>query len=146
MNGSPPDLNNPVAMRGNPTAKPLQIPTAKSAETRENPRFPVPLTSRLGALAAVILLFSPAGAAMAQSPEGTGNATSESNPCRVDPDGEQPSPNGTDARPSLEECNGVLVPPVVGDQEIVETPPDTGTTPVIPPGALPEQPAAPEEE
>ena len=44
------------------------------------------------------------------------------------------------SRPSLENCNGVLTPPRTGDEEIEEPAPNTGTTPVIPPGAVPEQP------
>ena len=44
------------------------------------------------------------------------------------------------SRLSLQDCNGVLKPPPTGDREIEETPPDIGTTPVIPPGAVPQQP------
>jgi hypothetical protein len=40
----------------------------------------------------------------------------------------------------LERCEGVLSPPPTGDSEIEEPPADTGTTPVIPPGTVPEQP------
>jgi hypothetical protein len=41
---------------------------------------------------------------------------------------------------SFERCHGVLKPPPTGDGEIVEPAPDAGTTPIIPPGSLPEQP------
>ncbi|WP_193354432.1 hypothetical protein [Sinorhizobium sojae] len=39
----------------------------------------------------------------------------------------------------LEECNGVLKPPRVGDPELVEPAPDVGRTPVIRPDELPPQ-------
>lgn len=39
----------------------------------------------------------------------------------------------------LEECNGVLKPPMVGDPELVEPAPDVGRTPVIRPDELPPQ-------
>lgn len=95
--------------------------------------------------------------AMAQTPDGNSRLGSPGNPCQVEPEdganeGERDggSGNGTAdqnngaSRPWLEDCNGVLVPPATGDQEIVEPPPDTGTTPVIPPGAVPGQPDDPE--
>lgn len=44
------------------------------------------------------------------------------------------------ASPDLERCKGVLTPPKTGDEEIEKQAPDTGATPVIPPGNLPEQP------
>jgi hypothetical protein len=63
---------------------------------------------------------------------GTG-AQNES--CRVAP--------GADANGALTEklddCDGVLKPPTVGDTEIVEPAPDVGRTPVIRPDELPEQ-------
>lgn len=39
-------------------------------------------------------------------------------------------------------CDGVLEPPPAGDAEIIQPPPDTGETPVIPPERLPDQPDA----
>ncbi len=45
----------------------------------------------------------------------------------------------------LDRCNGVLRPPRIGDQELVEPAPDVGTMPIIPPGALPDQSSAPQE-
>ena len=74
--------------------------------------------------------------------------------CRVDPQapdsgnttGEaQPQPNepeaGSDGSLSetLDPCNGVLVPPRVGDGEMTEPPPAAGTTPIIKPEDLPAQ-------
>jgi hypothetical protein len=52
--------------------------------------------------------------------------------------GQPSSPDGLTEK--LDPCNGVLRPPPVGDQEITEPPPDTGTTPIIPPGDVPPQP------
>ena len=74
--------------------------------------------------------------------------------CLLPPDdGEKALPDGQaapddEAEPTdtdtltekLAPCDGVLQPPPTGDAEIAEPPPDTGETPVIPPGALPEQP------
>lgn len=66
--------------------------------------------------------------------------------CGVVPDDEnspdaQRQTNGAEKSLSevLEDCNGVLDPPPVGDSEIVEPPPDTGETPVIRPDDLPAQ-------
>lgn len=56
-----------------------------------------------------------------------------------DPAGQSP---GTDLAAKLDRCNGVLQPPPTGDAEIREPAPDGGKTPVIPPGALPQQPPA----
>lgn len=52
-----------------------------------------------------------------------------------------PAP-AADLATKLDKCNGVLQPPQTGDAEIREPAPNTGETPVIPPGALPEQPPA----
>lgn len=46
----------------------------------------------------------------------------------------------------LEECNGVLKPPRVGDPELVEPAPDIGRTPVIRPDELPPQQHGPNAE
>lgn len=46
----------------------------------------------------------------------------------------------------LEECNGVLKPPRVGDPELVEPAPDIGRTPVIRPDELPLQQHGPNAE
>lgn len=65
--------------------------------------------------------------------------------CRVEP----PADSGTDGETgqaptaplteTLDECGGVLKPPVIDDGGMAKSPPDEGTTPVIPPSALPEQ-------
>jgi len=111
--------------------------------------LPAPAAVRRLALAAVTLLFwsGAAGLAMAQTADGKGDVGAAGQPCRVEPDdrsGETKGAEGKDESSMLEDCNGVLVPPKIGDQELVEPPPKTGTMPVIPPGALPQQPGDPE--
>lgn len=64
------------------------------------------------------------------------SATAQENRCAVDPSVPTGDQSLTD---KLDNCNSVLVPPKVGDSEIVEPPPETGTIKVIPPGAIPEQ-------
>lgn len=59
--------------------------------------------------------------------------------CRAAPD---PQPDAAQGAPLpdtsvLEECGGVLKPPVSADQEIVEQPTQGGETPVIDPEILP---------
>lgn len=68
-------------------------------------------------------------------------ATSQPNgaagpPCQANPDA---SSTDKALAEQLDECNSVLAPPKVGDGEIVEPAPDTGTIIVVPPGAVPEQ-------
>ena len=48
---------------------------------------------------------------------------------------------GRIARRMLERCNGVLQPPATGDPAVKPPPEDTGATPVIPPGVVPQQPS-----
>ncbi|WEX79158.1 hypothetical protein PYH37_003831 [Sinorhizobium numidicum] len=68
---------------------------------------------------------------LSQQAEGVENGR-----CRVDPgvDGDQKS-----YADKLDECNGVLEPPAIGDSEIVEPAPNEGKTPVIRPEELPPQ-------
>ncbi|TPJ14407.1 hypothetical protein FJW04_18150 [Mesorhizobium sp. B2-7-3] len=42
----------------------------------------------------------------------------------------------------LKSCDGVLKAPKIGDKEMVEPAPHVGTMPVIPPGAVPQQPSS----
>jgi hypothetical protein len=66
-------------------------------------------------------------------------------PCAVDPgdvmgeahDGAEDSATGQSLAETLDECDGVLQPPSVGDADLVEPAPDAGRTPVIPPSELP---------
>lgn len=78
-------------------------------------------------LAIMTLIAIPA---LAQGAE-TGNER-----CRVKPGVEDNQ--GALAR-KLDDCDGILKPPKVGDTEIVEPAPDTGRTRVIRPGDLPRQ-------
>jgi hypothetical protein len=64
-------------------------------------------------------------------------AAQEANPlqpdCRVDPQAKSDTPLSE----RLDDCQGVLKPPLVGDSEIVEPAPQLGETPIIRPGELP---------
>jgi hypothetical protein len=88
------------------------------------------------------MAFSPA-AAQSPAPPPTGAPPED---CKVDPrqqrDGQAPSTAERQLSETLEKCRGVLQPPATGDGRIVEPAPDTGKTPVIPPGSVPEQPPA----
>lgn len=61
-------------------------------------------------------------------------AQNTENPCRISPDGDQKPLSQT-----LDDCNGVLKPPKVGDSEMVEPAPDVGKSRLIRPGDLPAQ-------
>ncbi len=56
-------------------------------------------------------------------------------PCVVNPK----APSGGSLTEQLDNCNGVLAPPKVGDDEIVEPAPEGGTLKIIPPSGVPEQ-------
>jgi hypothetical protein len=64
-----------------------------------------------------------------------------SDPCKAEPrNNQKPQPETKDQlTEKLDRCNDVLKPPPNGDKEIEMPPPDTGNTPVIPPGQLPDQ-------
>ncbi|WP_146126799.1 hypothetical protein [Labrys okinawensis] len=98
-----------------------------------------------------IALYSPA---VSQTSDHDPNAKSSADPCQSNPrdrsKSEDKSENGANAEggdnrrpktasPDMERCKGVLTPPKTGDEEIEKPAPDTGTTPVIPPGKVPEQ-------
>jgi hypothetical protein len=98
-------------------------------------------------LAAVLLCLTGAVApATAQSQDDGAEKTDTDDPCQAEPDdpGGDTKRNGAEANgispEELERCKGVLTPPKTGDQEIEEPAPDTGETPVLPPGGVPEQP------
>jgi hypothetical protein len=69
--------------------------------------------------------------------------------CTVPSQGGQHGAGGTSAGQiqkgprNLADCNGVLRPPAVGDQDLVEPAPPTGQMPVIRPGDLPQGNATP---
>jgi len=105
--------------------------------------------SRTLFLGAVLLWAGMIAAPAAEQVPGDDPAADSDDPCRVEPaepgeDGTAGSGEDARSRPALEDCNGVLVPPPTGDEEIEEPPPETGTTPVIPPGRVPETPPDPE--
>lgn len=60
---------------------------------------------------------------------------SKGDPCVVNPT----TPSGGSLTEQLDNCNGVLAPPKIGDGEIVEPAPQSGTLRIIPPSAVPEQ-------
>lgn len=99
------------------------------------------------ALPAIALLISTVlpTIAYSQTDGGSNAAPQLSQDCRADLGSGMLQDNnaGSGETESLSEqlgrCNGVIRPPKVGDQEIVEPAPEIGTMPVIPPGALPQQ-------
>ncbi len=102
------------------------------------------------ALAMVAALMIGAAAAA----EDTSAATLLAENCRAEPaDPAQPPAGGQNDHAdatrrtapdsltdTLDPCNGVLVPPRVGDGEMIAPPPTEGRTPVIRPGVIPDQP------
>jgi hypothetical protein len=87
------------------------------------------------------LLHSPA--LLQAQPENEQPAPAD--PCSAQPKAERDTQPDTDElTEKLDRCNGVLKPPPNGDQEIEKPPPETGETPVIPPGELPDQQQKPE--
>lgn len=150
--GVPPPSPDPVPLPGE---EPVQIPPGTPPEIPSQPGFPAPTAT------ASARLFHPAGTKMllvaflslaglscpvaAQSPENREEPRT-ADPCRAEPgdqaqkEKEGQSNDSQRTAEKLERCEGVLSPPPIGDREIVEPPADTGTTPVIPPGTVPEQP------
>lgn len=141
--GIPPSSPDPVP---SPGEEPIQIPPDIPAEVPSPPDSPAPGAVRPSFLAmALACCVAASGPTAAQGPENDSDMTGPANPCQAPPDAQAGSDDETDGRagdaaPELEECDGVLTPPRTGDQEIEEPPPDTGTTPVIPPENVPEQP------
>lgn len=95
-------------------------------------------------IAMAVAATLPATISNAQTPDESDPTTG--NPCLVEPNPEQGAAPKDDKEltEKLDRCNGVLQPPPTADREIEEPPPDTGKTPVIPPGELPEQQPEPE--
>jgi hypothetical protein len=88
-------------------------------------------------LVATALAMLPAAAAAYAQAEAE---PAPAEPCRAEPADKAMPGNGEETlSEQLDRCNGVLKPPPHADGEIEEAPPDTGRTPVIPPGQLPEQ-------
>ena len=63
-------------------------------------------------------------------------AQSQPSPCVANPEA---APSDKSLSLQLDDCNGVLKPPKVGDSEIVEPAPKSGTIIVVPPGSVPDQ-------
>lgn len=92
----------------------------------------------LGGLGFAILAVLPSHA---QEP---GTADPADDPCLAIPEGEDLEGVDDEALAELlERCDGVLRPPPLGAPEMVEPPPDAGTTPVIRPEDLPEEQPVP---
>lgn len=92
-----------------------------------------------GLLSGVGPALPAAALAQATAPGAEPGVTTED--CRVTPgDGSEAAPSQDgDLTAKLDACNGVLQPPATGDAEIREPAPEAGETPVIPPGAVPDQ-------
>ncbi|TCQ27931.1 hypothetical protein [Rhizobium sp. PP-CC-3G-465] len=75
-------------------------------------------------------------------PAGTTSAQAQQGECAagVPPSGTAPNANSGSGSltEKLDDCNGVLKPPAVGDGEIVEPAPQTGQMPVITPNDVPQ--------
>lgn len=105
------------------------------------------MTHRFLAPVCAALLFGAVPAALAQTPDappaaGSQDAPGQAIPPSTDPCAAQPGAAGQTLSGQLSDCGGVLVPPETGTSGI-EAPvpdPDPGTTPVVPPGAVPDQP------
>lgn len=148
--GVPPPTPDPIPA---PEEEPVQIPPGTPPEIPSQPGFPAPTASvrpfrQIGtgilAVALLSLVGSPYPVA-AQTPENDDEPKALER-CRAEPEEQaeekEEEQSNEDQRTSeiLERCNGVLLPPPTGDREIEEPPADSGTTPVIPPGAVPQQP------
>lgn len=124
------------------TGQPLGLPGVPSS-SEEPVASPSARWVSVFAAAALLGWTATLGTALAQTSD-EGSDIQPARPCVARPDDQAKGSDGNDAenRPqaSLDECNGVLVPPKTGDREMRMEPPDKGTTPVIPPGALPAQP------
>ena len=77
--------------------------------------------------------------ALAQTTEGT---EENSEKCQAQPQDQEEGATATtrSLTETLDDCNGVLIPPPTGDEELTEPAPNEGETPVIRPGEIPEQP------
>lgn len=80
------------------------------------------------AILSTVAIFGVSGSSFAQS-----NDTQTQGNCTAKPGETTNQGHST----KLNDCNGVLKPPKVGDSEIVEPHQPTGTMPVIKPGELP---------
>lgn len=96
----------------------------------------MPTTSRkfkrlLSALSLALAILPLSLQANAQAPPDKCVAPSQSNQDRDSADDHQ------DLSKKLDDCNGELRPPPIGDTEMVEPAPDTGNSRIIRPGEMP---------
>ena len=72
----------------------------------------------------------------------TDEAEGHSEKCQAQPQDQEEGATATNRSltETLDDCNGVLIPPPTGDEELTEPAPNVGETPVIRPGEIPEQP------
>lgn len=142
----PPDL--PPGPGPDETPTPAPPETEPPSIPEEVPRGGGSLSRALVLGAALLLGGGTPALADEQVPSEVPETSDGDDPCRAEPaqPGDEESREGDRAGPALEDCNGVLAPPTTGDEEIEEPPPDTGTTPVIPPGTLPEPQPEPQPE
>jgi hypothetical protein len=98
--------------------------------------------------AALALLMASSCVAMAAA----GDIEPPPEKCRVQPqqnEAQQPTEadpgqtGSTSLTAGLDECDGVLKPPAMGDHEMTQPPPATGETPIVRPEDLPEQQSNP---
>ena len=77
--------------------------------------------------------------ALAQTPVETDENIVE---CQAQPQDQEEGATATirSLTETLDDCNGVLIPPPTGDTELTEPAPNVGETPVIRPGEIPQQP------
>lgn len=153
----PPDLPQPAEPPGVPPPAPDPVPGPQPGEVPpqvppELPavdRFSRPGVPRLSfVVALVVACIAGSASAIAQATDKTPDQ-SPASPCQAQPneqtgkdkDKAADRENGENKTLSgkLDRCNGVLVPPKTGDKQIEEPAPDVGTTPVIPPEAVPKQ-------
>lgn len=154
--GEPPGVPSPSPDPvPSPEKEPVQIPPGTPPEIPSQPGFPAPTasasvkschtTTTMMLLVGLLSLGGLSSPVFAQSPENDGESKALER-CRADPEDKaeekKEGQSNDDQRSAalLERCEGVLLPPPTGDREIEEPPADTGTTPVIPPGRVPEQP------
>ena len=93
-------------------------------------------------MAVVLCCATVPNLALSQTLEDGADVNGSGGPCQAAPqdrsdDDQDDAANNSS--PDLERCNGLLTPPKTGDQEFEQQAPDTGTTPVIRPDALPKQ-------
>lgn len=98
------------------------------------------MNSRTLTLAALFSLIGGGCLPIPQTIAQESEETSTEETCRAEPDSQNgDDPDSGQLTETLERCDGVLEPPRTGDSDTEAPAPDIGRTPVVPPGALPEQ-------